>query len=216
MLSGTLDDYELMTEGEHSGRYGARINGEPYVVMAHVDVFLLRLQKGTQVDVTLSKEGQISKIAKAKKALPQKADDGFTTAQKLQKAGFNQSATSPRPATETMSESEAEILKARGEQAAKEKAHAEEMVRISKEAAQKAMKDLLAHDEEILRAAQGNNTDCTSPKTPEAKPDMEGINRRAKECQAQMRAENDARKRIQEKIDSPCICLLYTSDAADE
>jgi hypothetical protein len=68
MITGILDDYDLMTEGVHTGRYGARIDGQPYPVMQHVDSFLLRLQKGGRVDVVLNKEGWISKISKAKVA----------------------------------------------------------------------------------------------------------------------------------------------------
>lgn len=66
MITGTLTDYDLMTEGVHAGRYGARIDDKPYPVMQHVDAFLLRLQKGGQVDVLLNKDGWISKISKAK------------------------------------------------------------------------------------------------------------------------------------------------------
>jgi len=69
MITGTLDDYDLMTEGVHAGRYGARIDGKPYPVMQHVDPFLLRHQKGVHVEVTLKNidgEDWISKIARPK------------------------------------------------------------------------------------------------------------------------------------------------------
>jgi hypothetical protein len=121
-----------MDEGEHMGRYCARIDDKPYPVMAHVDVYLLRLEKGATVDVTLSKEGTISKIAKARKSTT--PPEQFTTADRMKKAGFtvpNQSSSSPK---EVMSESEVAALKARADEAQREKAHAEEMAAKSKEA----------------------------------------------------------------------------------
>ena len=66
-ITGKLTDFALMTEGQHAGRYGARIDDKPYPVMAHVDAFLLRLQKGSAVDVNLNKDGWISKIQRSKK-----------------------------------------------------------------------------------------------------------------------------------------------------
>lgn len=183
-ITAVLNDYALMDEGEYKGRYAVRINDTPYPVLPHVDVFLLRLQKNTTVDVLIKDVDGVQWINKIMKAKAQPAKPELTTAERMAKAGFNQSTTGPRPVTETMTESEAEILKARGEAAAREKAHAEEMARISKEAAEQ----------------RANNTkDCTSPETPEAKPapDMDAINRRAKECQEQMRAENEARKAAQ-------------------
>ena len=74
-ITGILNDFALMTEGEHSGRYGARIDDKPYPVMQHVDVFLVKLQKNVPVDVTLNKDGWISKIQPAKKSpLPAKKE----------------------------------------------------------------------------------------------------------------------------------------------
>jgi phage recombination protein Bet len=68
-LTGELTDFALMTEGAHVGRYAARIYDKPYPVMAHVDPFLLKLQKGWIVDVNLKDVGGeqwISKIARSK------------------------------------------------------------------------------------------------------------------------------------------------------
>jgi len=107
-ISGTLDDYDLMTEGEHVGRYAARISGTPYLVMPHVDAFLTRLQKSILVNANLNKDGWISKIQAQKKnsALPAKKPEptaqeitseqtAYNEAAKRQKAGFN----TPTPAT---------------------------------------------------------------------------------------------------------------------
>lgn len=124
-----------MDEGEHMGRYCARIDDKPYPVMAHVDVYLLRLEKGATVDITLSKEGTISKIAKARKSTT--PPEQFTTADRMKKAGFtvpNQSSSSPK---EVMSESDVAALKARADEAQRERAHAEEMAAKSKEAKEK-------------------------------------------------------------------------------
>lgn len=200
-LTAILTDYGLMDDGEHKGRYAVRINDTPYPVLPHVDVFLVRLQKGVPVDILLKDvDGVqwINKIMKAKNPLPA-AKPELTTAERMAKAGVGPSTHGPTQATETMSEAEADALKARGEAAAREKAHNAEMAAKSKEAAQKAAKERLARDEEMLRAAQqqGNNTDCTSPKDPEAKPDMDLINREAKEYQDKMRVENEARKAAQ-------------------
>jgi phage recombination protein Bet len=65
-MNGVLTDYALMTEGEFTGYYGARIDDKPYVVLHHVDAFLLRLSKGERVEVTLNRDNRISKIMRAK------------------------------------------------------------------------------------------------------------------------------------------------------
>ena len=58
-------------------------------------------------------------------------DNMTTTSEQMKKAGFNV------PAKETMSDAEYYALKARGEEAQREKAHAEEMAQKSKEAKEK-------------------------------------------------------------------------------
>lgn len=67
-MIGVLTDYALMDEGEFVGHYGARIDDKPYVVLHHVDAFLLRLSKGERVEVSLNKDKRISKIMRAKTA----------------------------------------------------------------------------------------------------------------------------------------------------
>jgi len=81
-ISGILIDYAVMTEGDHAGRYGARINDTPYPVMPHVDAFLTRLQKNTVVDVNLNKDGWISKI-QAKKMSPIKHAEAERTKEEI-------------------------------------------------------------------------------------------------------------------------------------
>lgn len=184
-ITGKLTDYALMDEGVNKGRYAARIDDKPYPVLKHVDVFLMQRQKGETVDVLFKDvDGVqwINKITKSKKPLPVSDKPELTTAERMVQAGFTQSSSKPAEPKETMSAAEVSALTARGEEAKREKAHAEEMAAKS-------------------TAAKGNNTEepCTSPKTPEDKPapDMDGINRRARECQEQMRIENDARKAAQ-------------------
>jgi len=90
-ISGILTDYAVMTEGEHAGRYGARINDTPYPVMPHVDAFLTRLQKNVPVEVHLNKDGWISKITPAKKSPVPAAKKAEPTAQDIdqEKAEYN-------------------------------------------------------------------------------------------------------------------------------
>jgi len=76
-ITGKLDDYGLMTEGKHAGRYAARIDGKPYPVLQHVDHFLLRLQKGIRVDALIkivNDEEWINKIQKSKTPEPAKKE----------------------------------------------------------------------------------------------------------------------------------------------
>ena len=127
---------ELSDKGmSDDGKMVARIDEVPFVCIPKTYPFLEKLEKGWQVEYNLNSDNQIEKIWKAKKPAAQK-DDGFTTAQKMKAAGFNvnESHTAPK---ETMTASEVEALKARGEQAAKEKAHNEEMAAKSKEAKEK-------------------------------------------------------------------------------
>jgi len=141
---GTLTDFALMTEGEHKGKYALRLDDVPYPVLSHVDVFLLRLQKNTLVDVKIKDVNGvkwINKIMKSKKPAPA-TGTAFTTADKMKESGFGQPTTGPAT-DEVMSESKAQALKARADAAAAEKA-----------AAQKAAKEQLAHDEEMLKAAK--------------------------------------------------------------
>lgn len=92
---GVLTDYQLMDEGEHIGKYAARIDDKPYVVMSHVVAFLTRLQKGAQVDVVLNKDGWISKISPAKRqTAPAPAGDLKT---KMQKNGFGEPTPAAKP-----------------------------------------------------------------------------------------------------------------------
>jgi len=97
--TGKLTDYELMTEGEHKGHYAARINDVPYPVLSHVDVFLLRLQKGSTVDVLIKVvDGKqwINKITKPKNPAPATTEKpAFTTADKMKAVGFGQPTTGP-------------------------------------------------------------------------------------------------------------------------
>jgi phage recombination protein Bet len=115
-MIGILTDYALIEEGEFAGHYGARIDDAPYVVMHHVDAFLLRLAKSERVEVTLNIKGQISKIMRAKDAAPSsqgstrtkeqisedqtayntKADE---EAKKRKAAGFGEPDHGPGPAT---------------------------------------------------------------------------------------------------------------------
>jgi hypothetical protein len=128
-MIGELTDRGMADDGKMI----ARIDDVPFVCIPKTYPFLEKLEKGYQVGYELNEENQIIKIFRApKQALPK--EDGFTTAQKMKAAGFNvpnQSATAPK---ETMSESEVAALKARGEEAKREKAHAEEMAQKSKEA----------------------------------------------------------------------------------
>jgi len=114
------------------GKMIARIDDVPFVCIPKTYPFLEKLEKGWQVEYNLNSDNQIEKIWKAKKPAAQK-DDGFTTAQKMKAAGFNvnESHTAPK---ETMTASEVEALKARGEAAVREKSHNEEMAAKSKEA----------------------------------------------------------------------------------
>lgn len=185
-MTGTLTDYALMTEGKHCGKYAVRIDDKPYPVQSHVDAFLLRLQKNTRVDVVIKDvegESWVSKIMKSKFPAPSE------TAEKMKKAGFG--ATTKPGVTEVMSEKEAADFKARADAAAEKKA---------KEL--QDLKERRERDEALLKAAQqqGNNTDCTSPKTPEAKPDLERINREAREYQEKLKAANEARKAAETPI----------------
>ena len=122
---------ELSDKGmSDDGKMIARIDDIPYTCIPKTYPFLERLEKGWQVGYELNEENQIIKIFRAPKpALPK--EDGFTTADRMKKAGFNV------PEKETMTESEVAALKARGEEAKREKAHAEEMAAKSKEAKEK-------------------------------------------------------------------------------
>jgi phage recombination protein Bet len=69
-ITGILDDYALMTDGVHKGRYGAKIDGIPYPVTKRVDAFLVRFQKGVKVDVTIQDNNGVEWIDKIVKANP--------------------------------------------------------------------------------------------------------------------------------------------------
>ena len=147
---------ELTDRGmSDDGKMIARIDDVPFTCIPKTYPFLEKLERGYQVEYELEEQKRIKKIWRAKKAAAQKAGDGFTTADKMKAAGFNvpnQSSSSPK---ETMSESEVAALKARADEAQREKAHAEEMARVNKIAKEhKAMKEQLARDEEMLKAAQ--------------------------------------------------------------
>jgi hypothetical protein len=76
---------------------------------------------------------------------------------KLTKAGFNQSTTAPTKPKEVMTESEVAVLKAKADAAAIEKAHQNEMARISREAKEKELATLKAQqlkDAELLAATK--------------------------------------------------------------
>jgi hypothetical protein len=127
---------ELTDRGMNdAGIMCVRIDDLPYECAPITLPYLERLEKGWRVEYHLNKEGGISKISRAPK-LTVNQGDGFTTADKMKKAGFvvNQSATAPK---ETMSESEVAALTARAEEAKRAKAHAEEMAQKSKEAKEK-------------------------------------------------------------------------------
>ena len=122
-MIGELTDRGMADDGKMI----ARIDDIPYTCIPKTYPFLERLEKGWQVGYELNEENQIIKIFRApKSALPK--EDGFTTADRMKKAGFNV------PEKETMTESEVAALKARGEEAKREKAHNEEMAAKSKEA----------------------------------------------------------------------------------
>jgi phage recombination protein Bet len=75
-------------------------------------------------------------------------------ADKLEKAGF---APDAKPGvTETMTDAEVQDMKTRADAAVAEKARIAEAERTAKEAEWKAAKEKLAHDEELLKAAQKN------------------------------------------------------------
>jgi hypothetical protein len=126
---------ELSDKGmSDDGKMIARIDDVPFVCIPKTYPFLEKLERGYQVEYELDEENRIKKIWRAKKAAPQKAGDGFTTAQKMKAAGFtvpNQSSSSPK---EVMPEAEVAALKARADEAQRERAHAEEMAAKSKEA----------------------------------------------------------------------------------
>jgi len=120
-ISGILTDYAVMTEGEHAGRYGARINDTPYPVMPHVDAFLTRLQKNTVVDANLNKDGWISKI-QAKKMSPIKHAEAERTKEEIaaeqeaynakkQAAGFGQPTEAPQDKVKDCTSPETPVVK---------------------------------------------------------------------------------------------------------
>jgi hypothetical protein len=114
-MIGELTDKGLSVEGY----WVARIDDVPYPCLPTTITFLERLEKGWQVEYHLTKESKISLIKRAPKtAAP--AEGGFTTADKLKKAGFDQPAK--QPAKEVMSAAEVEALKAKADAAAKAKA----------------------------------------------------------------------------------------------
>ena len=123
-MIGTLTDKGMSDDGKMI----ARIDDVPFTCIPKTYPFLEKLERGYQVEYNLNAENQIEKIWRAKKAAPQKAGDGFTTADKMKAAGFNV------PEKETMTEAEVAALKARADEAMREKAHAEEMAQKSKEA----------------------------------------------------------------------------------
>ena len=85
-ITGTLTDYALMDEGQYTGYYGARIDDKPYVVMHHVDAYLLRISKGESVEANLNKDGHINKIQRRKSTSPAKQTTETTrTAAEIEK-----------------------------------------------------------------------------------------------------------------------------------
>jgi phage recombination protein Bet len=123
-ITGELTDYALMTEGVHQGRYAARIDDKPYPVQMHVDPFLLRLQKGQTVDVTLKNVDGTDWISKIKRSTVQKPV----------------TKTEKKPMETDIAGDAIERAKAKVK-AAKDKESAE-------------MKAKLAHDEEMLAATR--------------------------------------------------------------
>lgn len=110
-MIGTLTDKGMSDDGKMI----ARIDDTPFVCIPITYPFLERIEKGWQTEYELNDENQIKKIKRAPKQPALKPDEKFTTADKLKSAGFNQ------PEKEVMKESEVEALKARSEQAQKEK-----------------------------------------------------------------------------------------------
>jgi phage recombination protein Bet len=80
-ITGILTDYALVDEGANAGHYVARIDDKPFVVLHHVDAFLLRLSKGERVEVNLNVKGDISKIQRAKRPVPGSSDNTQTKEQ---------------------------------------------------------------------------------------------------------------------------------------
>jgi phage recombination protein Bet len=80
-ITGILTDYALLDEGVNAGFYAAQIDDKPYVVLHHVDAFLLRLTKGERVEANLNKDGQISKIQRAKRTAAAPTDGTRTKEQ---------------------------------------------------------------------------------------------------------------------------------------
>ena len=168
MITGILTDYALMTEGKHAGRYCARIDDKPYPVMQHVDTFLLRLQKGERVDVSISKDGWISKISRAKE---QQRDPETQTA--MDKAGFGQL---PDGTKEVMTEAEERALLEQSAEAQKRKAAGfgaptPRTTSPQQETTIKAPEGgiagiVAATKANAERLAQEERKDCTSPNTP--------------------------------------------------
>jgi hypothetical protein len=111
---------ELTDKGmDDVGKMFARIDDVPYECLPATFSFLERLEKGWQVEYHLDKENKIRKIARVPKA-PAKADEGFTTADKMKKAGFNQPTTGPAK-DEVMTDKEVDALKARADEANRQK-----------------------------------------------------------------------------------------------
>jgi len=78
-MIGTLNDKGM----NDAGVMVARIDEKPYEVLSYVLPFLEKLEKGSQVEVTLNKDHKISKIQRAK---GQQRDPSTQTA--MDKAGF--------------------------------------------------------------------------------------------------------------------------------
>ena len=161
-MIGELSDKGLSEDG----KMVARIDDVPFTCIPKTYPFLEKLERGYQVEYNLNADNQIEKIWRAKKPAPQKAGDGFTTAQKMKAAGFNmpetesvcksctracidrntgkascKDYTDKGPASEVMTGNEVAALKARADEAQREKSHNEEMAAKSKEAKEQPKDD---------------------------------------------------------------------------
>ena len=147
-MIGTLNDKGM----NDAGVMVARIDEKPYEVLPYVLPFLEKLEKGSQVEVTLNKDHKISKITRAK-------------SQQRDKAGFGQL---PDGTKEVMTEAEQKALLEQSAEAQKRKAAgfgtpSESTVKAPAGGIEGIVAATKANAE---RLAQEEQKDCTSTITP--------------------------------------------------
>jgi phage recombination protein Bet len=153
-ITGILTDYALMDEGVNAGFYAAQIDDKPYVVLHHVDAFLLRLAKGERVEANLNKDGQISKIQRAKRTAAAPTD-GTRTKEQIAHAQAAYNAAADAEAEKRRKAGFVPPVESTAENVAKDNAQGDARI---------------AENAEYLKtlAALGKTEDCTSPLTPSA------------------------------------------------